>query len=71
MTVYDLIKKLSQFDKNTVIVGFDPYNEQLTDKMEIKLINHTGIESDCWHSNRTFKSDIPAGEYIRIDFSEY
>lgn len=71
MTVYDLIKKLSQFNPNTVIVGFDAYNERLTDKIEIKSIKHNGTESDCWHSNMTFESDIPAGNYIRIDFSEY
>lgn len=70
MTVYDLIKKLSKFNPNTVIVGFDAYNERLTDKIEVKSINHNGIESDCW-SNMPFESDIPAGKYIRIDFSEY
>lgn len=66
MKLHQLLKKLNKLDPELEIIGFDPYEEKLTNKIKIELLEHSGRETDCWHSNRTFESDIPAGMYIHI-----
>jgi len=70
MKIAKLIKILSELDPDTIIVGFDSYNECLTKKINTEILKHTGIETNCWHSDRKFKSDIPAGNYFYITFGE-
>ncbi len=66
MKVSKLIKLLSEMPQDATVVGFDSYNEKLTKRVSVGLLNHLGIETNCWHSGRTFKSDIPAGIYVNI-----
>ncbi len=70
MKINKLIGILQKMNPETDIIGFDAYEEHLTRKISIKLHNHNGFETDCWHPERKFKSAIPAGTYLLINFGE-
>ena len=70
MKIAQLIKTLSKLNPNTTIIGFDSYNECLTKVINTEVLEHNGMENNCWHPERQFKSDIPAGEYLYITFGD-
>lgn len=49
------------------IIGFDAYNECLTKIVKFEVVEHSGIEHNCWHYEQTFESGVPAGAYLQIN----
>jgi hypothetical protein len=70
MKIKKLLAMLNKMNSELDIIGFDPYEEHLTKNISIEEYSHNGIESDCWHFERKFKSNIPAGQYLLINFGD-
>ena len=70
MKIKKLIAMLQKMNPEMDIIGFDSYEEKLTKKISVRSYSHNGFECDCWHSDREFESDIPAGQYLLINFGD-